>query len=207
MFATALSLDLPTFTAGFALSLTLILAIGAQNAFVLRQGIRQAHVLPVVLTCAISDAIFIAVGVAGFGALVEQLPWLNAVAIWGGAAFLIVYGILSMRSALNCNSALKAAEGDPGPLLPTLMVCLALSWGNPHVYLDTLVLIGSVATAHDGHRVAFGLGAVAASFVFFFCLGYGARYLAPYFAKPSAWQAMDIFVAVLMWGIAYSIIF
>jgi L-lysine exporter family protein LysE/ArgO len=195
-----------SFITGYALGFSLILAIGAQNAFVLRQGIRRAHVLPVVLTCAISDAIFIAVGVAGFGVLVEQLPWLVPVTRIGGAAFLIAYGILSMRSAITGSSALKAASGDPGPLLPTLLVCLALSWGNPHVYLDTLVLIGSVATAHDGHRVAFGAGAITASFVFFFCLGYGARLLAPYFAKPSAWRALDAAVAFLMWGIAASLL-
>ena len=195
-----------SFVTGFALGFSLILAIGAQNAFVLRQGIRRAHVLPVVLTCAISDVILITAGVAAFGALVEQLPWLLPIATWCGATFLIVYGILSMRSALTGQSALKAAEGDPGPLLPTLLVCLALTWGNPHVYLDTLVLIGSVAVAHEEHRFFFGLGAVTASFVFFFSLGYGARLLAPWFAKPVAWRALDSFVAVLVWGIAISLI-
>lgn len=196
-----------SFVTGFALGFSLILAIGAQNAFVLRQGIRRAHVLPVVLTCAVSDAIFITVGVAGFGVLVAKLPWLEPLARYGGAAFLIAYGILSMRSAITGSSALKAAGGDPGPLLPTLLVCLALTWGNPHVYLDTLVLIGSVATTHDGHRVAFGTGAITASFVFFFCLGYGARLLAPFFAKPDAWRALDAGVAVLMWAIAVTLLF
>lgn len=195
-----------SFLTGFALGFSLILAIGAQNAFVLRQGIRGEHVLPVVLTCAVSDAIFIAAGVMGFGFLAEQAPWVEPVARWGGAAFLVVYGSLSLRSALNGTSALKAAEGDPGPLLPTLLVCLALTWGNPHVYLDTVVLIGSVATTHDGHRLAFGLGAVAASFVFFFSLGYGARLLAPLFAQPRAWKALDVFVGFLLWGIAVTLI-
>lgn len=195
-----------SFITGYALGFSLILAIGAQNAFVLRQGIRQAHVLPVVLTCAISDAFFITLGVAGFGVLVERLPWLQPVAIWGGALFLVIYGLFAMRSALTGTSALKAAEGDPGPLLPTLMVCLALTWGNPHVWLDTVVLIGSVASAHEGSHFAFGAGAVTASFVFFLCLGYGARLLAPWFADPTAWRVLDAVVALLMWGIALSLI-
>ena len=194
------------FLTGFALGFSLILAIGAQNAFVLRQGIRRAHVFPVALTCALSDAILIAVGVTGFGVLVERLPWLETVATLGGAAFLVVYGILSMRSALTGSGALKAADGDPGPLLPTILVCLALTWGNPHVYLDTLILIGSVASGYDGQRLAFGVGAATSSFVFFFGLAYGARFLAPMFANPTAWRVLDAGVAFLMWAIAISLV-
>ncbi len=196
-----------SFVTGFALSISLILAIGAQNAFVLRQGIRQSHIFAVCLTCALSDAILIAVGVAGFGALTLALPWLKPVMTWGGAAFLFVYGALAFRSALTGSGALRA-EGAASPALwTTLLVCLALTWGNPHVYLDTLVLIGSVAAGHDGDRTAFGLGAVSASFVFFFALGYGARFLAPIFARPGAWRVLDLGVGLLMWAIALSLIY
>lgn len=195
-----------SFATGFALSFSLILAIGAQNAFVLRQGIRRAHVFAVCLTCALSDAILIAAGVAGFGALAENLPWLKPVMTWGGAAFLVVYGALSFRSAYNGSGALKADGVENTALWPTLLVCLALTWGNPHVYLDTLVLIGSVAAGHEGDRLAFGTGAVSSSFVFFFALGYGARLLAPTFARPEAWRALDVFVGLLMWAIALKLI-
>jgi len=191
---------------GFALSFSLILAIGAQNAFVLRQGIRRAHVFAVCLTCAVSDAILIAVGVAGFGALAEAAPWLKPVMSWGGAAFLFVYGAMAFRSAWTGGGALKADGEDKGPLLPTLLICLALTWGNPHVYLDTLVLIGSVAASHEGSRLTFGVGAVVASFTFFFALGYGARLLAPLYAEPRAWRVLDTFVGLLMWTIALSLI-
>lgn len=191
---------------GFALGFSLILAIGAQNAFVLRQGIRQAHVFAVCLTCALSDAILIVAGVAGFGALAEAAPWLKPVMTWGGAAFLFVYGAMAFRSAWTGSGALKAEGEDKGALWPTLLVCLALTWGNPHVYLDTLVLLGSVAASHEGSRVAFGVGAVLASFTFFFSLGYGARLLAPIFAKPRAWRILDAGVGVLMWTIALSLI-
>ncbi|MEO0946193.1 MAG: LysE/ArgO family amino acid transporter [Pseudomonadota bacterium] len=191
---------------GFALGFSLILAIGAQNAFVLRQGIRRAHVFAVCLTCALSDAILIVAGVAGFGALAEAAPWLKPVMTWGGAAFLFVYGAMAFRLALTGSGALKAEGEDKGALWPTLAVCLALTWGNPHVYLDTLVLLGSVAASHEGSRVLFGAGAVLASFTFFFSLGYGARLLAPVFAKPRAWRVLDAGVGLLMWTIAISLI-
>lgn len=195
-----------SFLTGFALGFSLILAIGAQNAFVLRQGIRRHYVLPVVLTCAVSDAVLIAAGVAGFGALAEAAPWLKPVMTYGGAAFLFVYGGLSFRSALTGSGALKADGANTTGLWPTLGICLALTWGNPHVYLDTLVLLGSVAAGHDGSRLAFGGGAVAASFVFFFALGFGARLLAPFFAKPASWRVLDAAVGVLMWAIAITLI-
>lgn len=195
-----------SFLTGFALGFSLILAIGAQNAFVLRQGIRQQHVLAVVLTCAISDALLITFGVLGFGALAEAAPWLRPVMTYGGAAFLFVYGAMSFWSAITGSAALKAEGQDEAGLWPTLAVCLALTWGNPHVYLDTLVLLGSVAAGHDGSRAAFGGGAVLASFVFFFTLGFGARLLAPFFAKPASWRILDVAVGVLMWTIAITLI-
>lgn len=196
-----------SFAKGFALSLSLIVAIGAQNAFVLRQGIRQSHVLPVVLTCALSDAVLMSAGILGFGALVEAAPWLKPVMTWGGAVFLFVYGLMAFRSAWTGTGALKAENGAETGLWATVAICLALTWGNPHVYLDTLVLLGSIAASYHGSRVAFGAGAISASFVFFFTLGYGARLLAPIFERASAWRVLDTGVGVLMWSIAALLIF
>ncbi|RVV99387.1 amino acid transporter [Mesobaculum littorinae] len=192
--------------AGFALGLSLILAIGAQNAFVLRQGLRRAHVLAVCLTCALSDALLIAAGVSGFGWLVGAAPWVAPLCRWLGAAFLIVYGGMSLWRALKVQEALDPAAEGAGSLRRALLTCLALTWLNPHVYLDTVVLLGSVAAGWEGQRLAFGLGAVTASFVFFFALGYGARLLSPLFARPMAWRVLDALVAVVMWAIAYGLV-
>ena len=194
------------FLSGFALGFSLILAIGAQNAFVLRQGLARTHVFWVALTCAVSDAVLIAAGVAGFGALAEALPWLRPVMTWGGAAFLFVYGALSFRAALRADGALRAAEAADRALWPTLLTCLAFTWLNPHVYLDTLVLVGSVASGFDAERWVFGAGAMLASFVFFFSLGFGARALAPVFARPGAWRVLDGGIGLLMWTIALSLL-
>ena len=186
--------------AGFALGFSLILAIGAQNAFVLRQGLRRMHVLPVVLVCAISDALLIAAGVAGFGALAEAIPGLE----WGmrlfGAAFLIWYGLRTLRSAWRGGETLQAGAGVQ-TLRAAVLTCLALTWLNPHVYLDTVVLLGAVSAQYDA-PVPFALGAMTASFVFFFTLGFGARALAPVFARPKAWQVLDVLVGLTMWAIA-----
>jgi len=191
--------------AGFGLGLSLIMAIGAQNAFVLRQGIRRSHVLAVCLTCALSDAILIAAGVAGFGRLTEAAPWIEPVMRWGGATFLLVYGARSFLSAWRGGAVLRA-EGQGGEALgPVLATCLALTWLNPHVYLDTVVLLGAVAAQYQD-RLGFALGAMTASFVFFFTLGYGARRLAPLFARPQAWRVLDVAVGALMWVIAASLI-
>lgn len=195
-----------SFLAGFSLGLSLILAIGAQNAFVLRQGVQRLHVLPVVLTCAISDAVLIAAGVSGFGALSDAAPWLAEALRWMGAAFLFVYGAMAFRSARTGSGALKAAGGGESRAVSAVATCLALTWLNPHVYLDTVVLIGSVAAQMEGARLAFGLGAMLASFVFFFSLGYGARLLAPLFARPSAWRILDVAVGVIMWVIAAGLV-
>jgi L-lysine exporter family protein LysE/ArgO len=195
------------FAAGFALGFSLILAIGAQNAFVLRQGLRGEHVLAVCLACALSDAALIAAGVGGFGAITRLAPWTAALMRWGGVAFLTVYGALSFRAALRGGESLEAAGGPARGLGPTLATCLALTWLNPHVYLDTVVLLGSVAVEWVGRRLQFGLGAVAASFTFFFALGYGARFLRPVFARPLAWRTLDVAVGCLMWLIAANLAF
>jgi L-lysine exporter family protein LysE/ArgO len=190
------------FAAGFALGFSLILAIGAQNAFVLRQGLRGEHVLAVCLACAVSDAILISAGVAGMGVLAAQAPGLAEVLRWGGVVFLVIYGGLAARSAWRGGAQLEAADTAARGLGVTVATCLALTWLNPHVYLDTVVLLGSVAARWPGERLAFGAGAVAASFAFFFTLGYGARTLRPVFAAPAAWRLLDLGVAGVMWAIA-----
>lgn len=193
------------FLPGFFLGFSLILAIGAQNAFVLRQGLRREHVFWVCLTCALSDALLIAAGVAGFGALARAVPWFEPVMRYGGAAFLLWYGAINLRSAWRGGATLHAADEPPSRLAPTLMVLLAFTWLNPHVYLDTVVLIGSVS-AQYADRVSFAMGAMSASFVFFFGLGYGARLLAPLFVRPRAWQVLDSVIGLIMWAIAGKLI-
>lgn len=194
-----------TTLAGFGLGLSLILAIGAQNAFVLRQGLRQEHVFAVCLTCALSDAILIAAGVSGFGILVTKLPWLEPVMRWGGAAFLIVYGARAFWAAWKGGGHLDAAGQGRASLKGVLLTCLLLTWANPHVYLDTVVLLGSVAAQYPA-KVNFALGAMTASFLFFFSLGYGARLLAPLFARPAAWRLLDVLVGAIMWTVAGSLL-
>lgn len=187
---------------GFSLGFSLILAIGAQNAFVLRQGLRNEHLFLVCLICALSDALLIIAGVAGFHVLVGQFPSLVTVARFGGAAFLVAYGAISFARAWRVEQGLDPAAPKNNSAAQAALTCLALTWLNPHVYLDTVVLIGSVSAAWPGAKLAFGTGAVAASFAFFFGLGYGARALAPLFARPGAWRMFDLLVGATMWSIA-----
>lgn len=191
--------------AGFRLGFGLILAIGGQNALVLRQGIRREHVFAVCMFCAVSDAILIAAGVSGFAAASESAPWLAPALKWAGVAFLAWYGLRSFRSALNPHCALSAAEGGAESLGKVLAMIAAMTWLNPHVYLDTVVLLGSVSAQYPGKALTFALGAMTASFVFFFGLGYGARLLAPIFARPRAWQVLDGIVAITMWSLALGV--
>ena len=188
--------------AGYLLAISLIAAIGAQNAFVLRQGLRREHVLAVVLTCALSDAVLMAAGVTGFGAVQAQVPWIGDAMRYGGAAFLLVYGALRFRAALRGGEALRPTTGETTPLAQVLATCLVLTWANPHVYLDTVVLIGSISAQYTPHQAVFGVGAALGSFSFFLALGYGARLLAPVFAKPSAWVVLEVIVGCTMWAIA-----
>lgn len=190
--------------AGFALGFSLILAIGAQNAFVLRQGLLKSHVFAVCLTCALSDAILIAAGVAGFGALTQAVPGLELAMRLLGAVFLIWYGARTLLSAWRGGQAMPTGQAA-GSLRTALLTCLALTWLNPHVYLDTVVLLGAVASQY-ADRLFFALGAMTASFVFFFSLGYGARLLAPFFAKPRAWQVLDVIIGIVMWAIAVKLL-
>jgi L-lysine exporter family protein LysE/ArgO len=232
--------------AGLGFGLSLIIAIGAQNAFVLRQGLLRRHVLAVVAVCAISDVVLIGLGVSGIGVLVERLPALLVAARIGGAVFLVIYGLLAAHRALRPAAALtpdfaatevaapggqpggtgtsNASTGGPatttstftssprrtsrptGGLLAAILTALALTWLNPHVYLDTVVLLGSIASTHGDSRWIFGAGAAVGSIIWFTALGYGARLLRPVFAKPGAWRVLDGIIAVMMIAIAASLL-
>lgn len=200
------SIMIQTAISGFALGFSLILAIGAQNAFVLRQGIRREHVLAVVLACAVSDALLIGFGVTSFGWLEARMPMLAPIMRYGGAAFLIVYGAIAFRSASRGSSSMEVEGDSAASLRKVVATVLALTWLNPHVYLDTVILVGSIAAQYGEERFIFGTGAMLSSFVFFFSLGYGARALAPIFARPRAWQGLDILVGLTMWAIAAGLI-
>lgn len=191
---------------GFFTGLSLILAIGAQNAFVLRQGIKRAHVLPIVLTCALSDAILITAGGFASAQITEVFPRFLPLMRWGGVAFLIFYGAKAAWTAIKGGQHLEAAQAGAQSLRAAVATTLALTWLNPHVYLDTVVLLGAVSARFPEARVAFVLGAVAASFAFFFSLGFGARLLAPIFARDSAWRVLDALIAGVMWSIAAGLI-
>lgn len=241
--------------AGLGLGLGLIIAIGAQNAFVLRQGIRREHVLAVVFICIASDALLIIAGVAGAGALFSAAPWLVTVARWGGALFLLFYAVLAARRAIRPptphGEALRiepGTEGEPAPdggggmrhlldghgasddvgtlavavdahpattavargtrqRLPAVAgTALALTWLNPHVYLDTVVLLGSVGSTHGQARWAFAAGAILGSTLWFTALGLAARALAPAFARPVAWRVLDAIIALVMTCVAIGLL-
>jgi L-lysine exporter family protein LysE/ArgO len=189
---------------GFVTGLSLIVAIGAQNAFVLRQGIRNEHVLPVVILCAVSDLVLIVAGVAGVGALVTAHPQLMTIARYGGAAFLLAYGLLAARRALQ-PAVMTPGDAGSARLPAVLLTCLTLTFLNPHVYLDTVVLLGTLASQQGEARWRFGAGAAAASLVWFFCLGFGARQLAGLFAKPVTWRILDGVIALTMIALSVSL--
>lgn len=220
-----------TLLAGFGLGLSLIVAIGAQNIFVLRQGIRKQHVWMVVVICAVSDAVLIAAGVAGAGAAITSVPWLVTAVRWAGAAFLLGYAVLAARRAwkpahegaqLEREPHSEPLEGDAGTeatgasdLAPkstttgmrtTALTALALTWLNPHVYLDTVLLVGSVAATHGDERWIFGVGAIIGSLVWFTALGFGARLLSPLLSRPLAWRVLDGVIAVVMLVIAVMLV-
>ena len=191
---------LPSFTTGFALSLGLIVAIGAQNAFVLRQGLRREHVLPVVLFCAAADALLVALGVLGMGRVLDSLPALAPLLTLGGALFLLAYAALAWRRALN-PGALHAARagGGTSPLPRVMAQTAAFTLLNPHVYVDTVLLVGAVGAQQPGAgKAAFVAGSALASAGWFVTLGIGARLLAPLFAQPAAWRWLDAFVGSVM---------
>ena len=230
-------MHLSSLLAGLGLGFSLIIAIGAQNLFVLRQGIRREHVFAVAAICALSDLALIIVGVSGVGAVLEAVPWLIDVVRWAGAAFLLGYGLLAARRVLRpTGEALVAGEagaGTPaasagpvasaGPaasagtatlvrtatrttLAAAIGTCLALTWLNPHVYLDTVFLLGSVANTHGEGRWAFAAGAGAASIIWFFGLAYGSRLLGGVLGSPRAWRILDGVIAVVMIALAVSLV-
>lgn len=195
------------FFSGFALGLSLILAIGAQNAFVLRQGLRGQHVFAVVMTCALSDAVLIALGVFGFVTLSDLVEKLATPLRYAASLFLFGYGILSFRSAWRGGHALSAAEDRASSIRQALGICLALTWLNPHVYVDTVLLLGSVSLNYVPYTAVFAAGAMTASLVFFASLGYGAAALRPIFATPKAWRLLDVLVGLVMWWLATMLLF
>jgi L-lysine exporter family protein LysE/ArgO len=184
---------------GFSLSLTLIVAIGAQNAFVLRQGLRREHVGAVVLCCAVADALLMAAGVAGLAQVLGRAPLLTSLLTAFGAVFLAVYGWRALRRARQVQAlSVAAPSAAPAALGAVLMQAAAFTFLNPHVYLDTVLLVGSVGAQAGAQAPWFLLGACTASVLWFTALGYGARALAPVFAKPRAWQVLDTVVGCTM---------
>lgn len=196
-----------TFVYGFTLGFSLILAIGAQNAYVLKQGLKGEHVFLVSLICSLSDAILILIGISGFHLLVTSYPELVTFARYGGAIFLFVYGLLSFRTALQSENALIPYEINNGSWLNSALTCLAFTWLNPHVYLDTVVLLGSVSSQFANEIEYFAAGATSASLVFFFSLCYGARFLRPIFAHPRSWKILEVLIGIVMWAIAAKLVF
>jgi L-lysine exporter family protein LysE/ArgO len=191
-----------TALAGFATTLAMIVAIGAQNAFVLRQGLRREHVLPVVLVCSLSDALLITSGIAGLGVLISGNTLALTITKYAGAAFLLTYAAFAARRALR-PTALTTTDHTPAALRTVVLTCLAFTYLNPHVYLDTVVLLGALANQHGPNaRWLYGLGSVTASFTWFFSLGFLSRRLAPLFARPRAWQYLDTTIATLMTTLA-----
>jgi len=207
--------------AGLGLGFSLIIAIGAQNLFVLRQGLRREHVVLVAAICAISDAVLIALGVSGVGLVLNAVPWLIDVVRWAGAVFLVGYGLLAARRAWRPSGHTLEAEGSAAAeptasastavrartkAMPVALTCLALTWLNPHVYLDTVFLLGTVANTHGDARWVFAAGAMAASVIWFFALAFGARYLSRWLSTPRAWRILDAVIAFVMIGIGISLV-
>ena len=188
--------------AGLLTGLSLIVAIGAQNAYVLRQGLAREHVGIVVAICALSDLVLITAGVAGIGRIVEHAPWVLDVVRWLGVAFLSWYGVSSLLRARRPES-LRAAERATVSRRGVAGRAMALTWLNPHVYLDTVLLLGTIAN-HEGPtgRWWFAVGAAVASILWFCALGFGARFASPVLARPRAWQVLDVLIGVVMLLIA-----
>lgn len=191
---------------GFFTSLSLILAIGAQNSLILRQGLARSHVFWSCLFCAVSDALLICAGVAGFAQIVKQFPALPNILLWGGIVFLCGYAILRLIAAYRGDYSAEI-EGKPKSLAAIIATLAAVTWLNPHVYLDTLALLGTISLQYElpAEKLAFALSATVASFVFFFSLGYGARLLAPAFQSPKLWRLLDVAIAIVMFAIAFGL--
>lgn len=198
------------FLAGFVFYISIIVTIGLQNAFVLRQGLKKRHVFFSCFTTAICDVILITAGLLGFGLLLEKFPNVMDIVRLGGAVFLFIYGAMSFYNSLKPEALnQESAKGlvNEGGLHKTILVAAGVSLLNPHAILDATFLVGSVASSHEGAgRYLFSFGAMFAAFVWMFSLGYGARFLAPIFEKPRAWQILDILMGIIMWVIGYTLI-
>jgi len=198
-----MSMSATAFFHGFTSTALLIVAIGAQNAFVLRQGLRREHVLPVVLVCALSDAVLLQAGVWGMGGVLAARPEWAQAARWAGAAFLAAYALQAAARALRPGRLQVSVQGAGASLRGTVLTVLALTWLNPHVYLDTVVLLGTLASPYPAWgRAAFAGGGSLASVLWFLGLGFGSRWLAPLFASPAAWRLLDGGIAVMMLALA-----
>ncbi len=189
---------------GFGLGLSLILAIGSQNAFVLKQGLRREHVFAICFFWALRLSFWISLGFSGFGSVTALYAQVVDICKLAGALFLLAYGLMSLYASVTKSHALTADGQVVSSLKKSLLLCFGFTWLNPHVYLDTLVLVGMVSTGASS-KVWFAIGAVSASFVFFFSLGYGAKLLSPLFAKPKAWNVLDAFVGVIMLVLAWKL--
>lgn len=195
------------FIQGMGIGGSLIIAVGAQNAFVLKQGIKRAYPLPIALLCSVIDALMITAGVAGLGHIIEAFPTIKHVASFGGAAFLLWYGTNALKASFVAKGIEMEQTQNADTLRTAMLTTLGISLLNPHLYLDTVVLLGSISTQFDDmHRPWFGAGAVLASFIWFFGLSFGARLLAPIFTRPAAWRYLDRVIWLTMWSIAAAII-
>ncbi|SPL70567.1 LysE/ArgO family amino acid transporter [Acinetobacter stercoris] len=194
------------FIYGLGTGFSLILAIGAQNAFVLKQGLKKQHVFWVCLICALSDSILIGLGVTGFSKIIQQYPLIVDVAKYFGASFLFFYGLKNLYAAFKQTAVLNPSNIEPESLFKIIGLCLAFTWLNPHVYLDTVILVGSISVQFAQDYIQFAVGAMLASWIFFFGLGYAARFLLPLFQKAISWKILDFIIAILMWGIAVSLV-
>lgn len=192
---------------GFGLGMGLIVAIGAQNTFVLRQGLRRKYLFITALICSVSDAVLILFGIYGFGAIVVRYPELITALTWGGASIVFFYGIISFRSSFSSISYHGDSPETNLSWQKTVLTTLAFTWLNPHVYLDTVVLVGSIGVQYeDVNRLLFAIGAMSASIIWFFGLVYGAARLAPLFGNPLTWRILDSIVGIVMWWISYTLI-
>jgi len=199
---------LPVLLKGFSTGGSLIIAIGAQNAFVIKQGLRQQNLLLTALLCSVLDSFLIVLGITGFGYFLSYYPFFIDLSKYLAVLFLIVYGILSFVSAFKSKPTVTSLDENAlSSKKKTIITLLALSLLNPHAYLDTVILLGSIASQHTAHeQLYFGIGAISASFAWFFAITYGARLLAPFFQKEISWRIIDLFVALTMWGIAYTLL-
>jgi len=195
------------FINGLALSAGLIIAIGAQNAFLLNRALRNQHQYAIASFCSIADACLICLGIFGMGSLVQAQPNLLFWITWGGVGFLLLYGALSFRSAAKDHTMTRESGNSEYSLIKAITITASVSLLNPHAYLDTVVLLGGISTQYLGQeKLWFGAGAVSASFIWFFGLAWGAQWLMPLFKNPTAWRLLDGLIGLIMWGIAASLV-